>query len=83
MNLNLTSTPEANDALLDTQIYLETPEGIDLTLRPAGLPVRFLAFAIDALIRSVILILTGIAWLYMGKLGAGLASISIFFSPYI
>lgn len=78
MNLNLTSTPEANDALLDTQIYLETPEGIDLTLRPAGLPVRFLAFAIDALIRSVILILTGIAWLYMGKLGAGLASISIF-----
>lgn len=41
--------------------------------------MRFLAFAIDALIRSVILILTGIAWLYMGKLGAGLASISTVF----
>ncbi len=78
MNANLTSAPLAPGALLDTQVYLETPEGIDLPLRPAGLPVRFLAFAIDALIRSVILILTGIAWLYMGKLGAGLASISTF-----
>lgn len=78
MNANLTSAPLAPGALLDTQVYLETPEGIDLPLRPAGLPVRFLAFAIDVLIRSVILILTGIAWLYMGKLGAGLASISTF-----
>lgn len=78
LNANLSIEPQQPTALLDTQIYLETPEGIDLPLRPAGLPVRCLAFAIDALIRAVVLILTGIAWLYMGKLGAGLASISAF-----
>ena len=78
MNANLTSASLVPSTLLDTQVYLETPEGIDLPLRPAGLPVRFLAFTIDALIRGVILIFTGMAWLYMGKLGAGLASISTF-----
>jgi uncharacterized RDD family membrane protein YckC len=78
LNANLSNAPQPPTALLDTQVYLETPEGIDLPLRPAGLPVRCLAFAIDGLIRSAILILTGIAWLYMGKLGAGFASISAF-----
>ncbi len=78
LNANSSSAPLQQVDLLDTQVYLETPEGIDLPLRPAGLPVRCLAFAIDGLIRSVILILTGIAWLLMGKLGAGLMSISVF-----
>ncbi len=78
LNANISNEPQLSATLLDTQVYLETPEGIDLPLRPAGLPVRCLAFAIDALIRAVILILTGIVWLYMGKLGAGLASISAF-----
>ena len=59
-------------------MYLETPEGIDLPLRPAGLPVRCLAFAIDGLIRLLILLVTGFAWFFMGKFGAGLASISAF-----
>lgn len=78
MNANASFESLAENKRLDTLSYLETPEGIDLPLRPAGLPVRCLAFAIDALIRAVILILTGIAWLYMGKLGAGLASITTF-----
>lgn len=78
MNANASFKSLAENKRLDTLSYLETPEGIDLPLRPAGLPVRCLAFAIDALIRAVILILTGIAWLYMGKLGAGLASITTF-----
>lgn len=36
---------------LDTVVTAETPEGILLELRPAGLSARFFAFAIDALIR--------------------------------
>ena len=64
--------------LLDTQLYLETPEGIFLPLRPAGLPVRVLAFAIDLLLRAALLALAGAAWLYLGKFGVGLASISAF-----
>jgi uncharacterized RDD family membrane protein YckC len=36
---------------LDTVVTAETPEGILLELRPAGLSARFFAFLIDALIR--------------------------------
>ena len=36
---------------LDSQIVIETPEGIFLPLTPAGPGVRILAFLIDALIR--------------------------------
>ncbi len=64
--------------ILDTQLYLETPEGIELPLSPAGLPVRILAFAIDLLLRGALLALAGAAWLYLGKFGSGLASISAF-----
>jgi len=59
-------------------MYLETPEGVFLPLRPAGLPVRVLAFAIDCLLRGALLALAGAAWLYLGKFGLGLASISAF-----
>jgi uncharacterized RDD family membrane protein YckC len=41
--------------LLDTRRQVETPEGIDLILRPAGLMPRALAFGIDLLIRGTIL----------------------------
>lgn len=78
--LNTQFYPEQADTRkrLDTLLYLETPEGIELPLRPAGLPVRVLAFAIDLLLRAALLALTGAAWLYLGKFGSGLASISAF-----
>jgi uncharacterized RDD family membrane protein YckC len=40
---------------LDTVVSAETPEGIMIELRPAGLMVRFYAFAIDLLIRMMML----------------------------
>jgi uncharacterized RDD family membrane protein YckC len=40
---------------LDTVVSAETPEGIMIELRPAGLMVRFYAFAIDLLIRMAVL----------------------------
>jgi uncharacterized RDD family membrane protein YckC len=41
--------------VLDTVVAAETPEGIVLELHPAGLPARFYAFALDWLIRLVIM----------------------------
>ena len=40
---------------LDTVVSAETPEGIMIELRPAGLMVRFYAFAVDLLIRMMVL----------------------------
>jgi uncharacterized RDD family membrane protein YckC len=63
---------------LDTRYQVETPEGIDLPLRPAGLMVRALAFAIDLALRGLILGLLFIVLAMLGKLGAGLGSLLIF-----
>jgi uncharacterized RDD family membrane protein YckC len=63
---------------LDTRYQVETPEGIDLPLRPAGLMVRALAFAIDLGLRGLILGLLFIGLAFLGKLGAGLGSLMLF-----
>ena len=63
---------------LDTRYQVETPEGIDLPLRPAGLMVRALAFSIDLALRGLILGLLFVALAMLGKLGAGLGSILLF-----
>ena len=63
---------------LDTRYQVETPEGIDLPLRPAGLMVRALAFAIDLGLRGLILGVLFFALAFLGKLGAGLGSILLF-----
>ncbi|VVM63154.1 RDD family protein [Pseudomonas fluorescens] len=63
---------------LDTRHQVETPEGIDLPLRPAGLMVRAVAFAIDLGIRGVIMAVLFIALAFLGKLGIGLGSLLLF-----
>ena len=63
---------------LDTQYQVETPEGVDLPLRPAGLMVRALAFSFDLGVRGLILGVLFIALAMLGKLGAGLGSILLF-----
>ncbi|MDN4545592.1 RDD family protein [Pseudomonas sp. C32] len=63
---------------LDTRHQVETPEGIDLPLHPAGLMVRALAFAIDLGLRGLIMGLLFIVLAMLGKLGAGLSSILLF-----
>jgi|SRR5688572_15124684 uncharacterized RDD family membrane protein YckC len=57
--------------VLDTVVAAETPEGILLELRPAGLPARFYAFLLDWLIRLVIAYGVAIATAFMGGLGVG------------
>lgn len=73
----LASAP-TSATLLDTRYQVETPEGIDLPLRPAGLVVRALAFAIDLLIRGAILLVAGLALALLGQFGIGLATILFF-----
>jgi uncharacterized RDD family membrane protein YckC len=57
---------------------VETPEGIDLILRPAGLIPRALAFAIDLMIRGALLGLCYLLLAILGKFGMGLATILTF-----
>ncbi|QQZ40852.1 RDD family protein [Pseudomonas sp. SK3(2021)] len=63
---------------LDTRYQVETPEGIDLPLRPAGLMSRALAFAIDLGFRGLILGMLFIVLGFLGQLGMGLGSILLF-----
>jgi uncharacterized RDD family membrane protein YckC len=57
------------EAVLDSVVSAETPEGILLELRPAGLCARFYAFAIDWLIRLAVLYAAAIAAALMGGFG--------------
>lgn len=70
-------------ALLDTRYQVETPENIDLSLRPAGPVPRALAFAIDAALRVVVggTLIIGLAGL--GKFGVGLMLIVLFLSNWL
>ncbi|MDE1163933.1 MAG: RDD family protein [Pseudomonas sp.] len=63
---------------VDTRHAIETPEGIDLSLRPAGLVSRVLAFAIDLGVRGLILGILFMGLVYLGKLGLGLGAILLF-----
>ena len=57
--------------VLDTVVAAETPEGIALELRPAGLSARFAAFLLDWLIRLMIAYAAAIGSVLMGGFGAG------------
>lgn len=71
-------SPTAPATRIDTLALAETPEGIVLSLQPAGLVARSMAFLLDLLIRLAIdlaLIMLLDAW---GGLGKGLVLIGIF-----
>lgn len=52
-------TAAAPHEALDTQYRVETPEGVALALRPAGLVARGAAFMIDFIARAVVLFVLG------------------------
>lgn len=56
-------------AILDTLVPAETPEGILLEMRPAGLCVRFYAFLLDWLFRLAILYCAAIGSSFIGGIG--------------
>lgn len=63
---------------LDTVVTAETPEGIMLELRPAGLTPRLYAFLLDWLIRGVILYAAAILLLFLQGLGQGMLLVLLF-----
>ena len=63
---------------LDTHYQIETPEGIDLPLRPAGLPSRALAFAFDLGVRGIIMGILLVPLALLGNVGVGLGSLLLF-----
>ncbi len=70
--------PRSPLALLDNCHRVETPEGIDLVLKPAGLVPRALAFAIDLVLRAAILLVLGSLLAMLGQFGAGFGAILLF-----
>ena len=60
---------------LDTLTSAETPEGIALALRPAGVVARAGAFAIDLLIRGALMLVVSMVLAPLGRFGSGLALI--------
>ncbi len=71
-------TSLAPSAPLDNRYLVETPEGIELVLRPAGLLPRAIAFAIDLLLRGLILIALLLSLSALGMFGFGLGAIVLF-----
>ena len=65
-------------APLDTRSQIETPEGIDLLLRPAGLVPRALAFAIDFSIRAAVMGVLFLIFSLFESFGAGSSAIALF-----
>jgi uncharacterized RDD family membrane protein YckC len=64
--------------ILDTVVAVETPEGILLELRPAGLTTRFYAFLFDWVIRLAVLYGAALALMMMGGFGVALWLILLF-----
>jgi uncharacterized RDD family membrane protein YckC len=64
--------------VLDTVVASETPEGILLELRPAGLGARACAFALDWIIRIAIVYAAMIVLVFMAGLGLALLLILLF-----
>jgi uncharacterized RDD family membrane protein YckC len=68
---------------LDTRYAAETPEGIALWLRPAGLVPRFYAYAIDALIRFGIFTVCMILLALLGTFGMAMGLILLFLLEWL
>ena len=65
-------------AELDSLKHAETPEGVDLALRPAGPVVRSFAWLIDGLIRLVFYFALALTLPQFGEFGLGVGMIILF-----
>ncbi len=63
---------------LDTLYTAETPEGIALSLRPAGLTPRFLAYLVDFCVRIGVFIVASIVSIPFGGMGAAFTTLLYF-----
>ena len=72
------STPLGSREIFDNVVSVETPEGILLQLRPAGLGVRFYAFVIDWLVRLAAIYILATVARFMGGIGVAFWIILLF-----
>jgi uncharacterized RDD family membrane protein YckC len=63
---------------LDTLLRAETPEGIELALRPAGVVARVLAYAVDFGIRLLVFLFAANAVEHFGRLGGAVLALLAF-----
>ena len=68
---------------VDTVRTVETPEGVDLHLRPAGPVLRFWAFLVDQLVLGGALLLAFVGLALLGPLGLGLGFILAFLAQWL
>jgi uncharacterized RDD family membrane protein YckC len=68
---------------IDTVITAETPEGIAISIRPAGFAVRCTAYLIDWLIRAVVLSILTVLLARGGAFGEGLRLIALFVAGWL
>jgi uncharacterized RDD family membrane protein YckC len=64
--------------MLDTLALVETPEGIALRLRPAGVVPRSVAWALDLMIRFAIIWVLAMVLATLGRVGEGVYLIAVF-----
>jgi uncharacterized RDD family membrane protein YckC len=64
--------------VLDTVVSAETPEGILLELRPAGLTARFYAFAVDWIVRVAMFYTIGVVTSFAAGIGVAFVIILLF-----
>ncbi|MCW9048650.1 MAG: RDD family protein [Gammaproteobacteria bacterium] len=68
--------------LLDSVNTIQTPEGVDIHLRVAGVWPRSVAWVVDLIIRGLIYALLAIISGLLGKFGSGLMLIGFFFMEW-
>jgi uncharacterized RDD family membrane protein YckC len=71
------------DARLDTRYAAETPEGIALWLRPAGVVARLYAYLADFAIRFVFFSICWLFLAFLGRLGVGLGFLLFFLLEWL
>ncbi len=64
--------------MLDTKRDIQTPEGLALTLYPAGPVPRALAWLLDFIIRLLCVLILSIPLAFLGKAGSGILMICVF-----
>lgn len=68
--------------MIDNAINVESPLGVELTLYPAGLPVRTMAYLIDFGIKLIFYIAIDTISEFIGGLGIGVSLIIIFVTEW-
>jgi uncharacterized RDD family membrane protein YckC len=72
------NSPIEDSTLLDSRVVIETPEGVELSLAPAGPVSRAVAWLLDALIRTAVYIAGSMVLAALGGLGTGLLLLLLF-----